>query len=99
MVLYGTSVTLRLRKHTPGTAGLPDSFAEIILNLYVPEVAIKEQLSTNESEMIGSIGRRGENPKITVVHRLASTEGIRRRAQAYNVQIRGCALRTQNVDK
>jgi hypothetical protein len=55
-------------------------------------------LSCIEWAMIGSIGRHGENPKIPSQHRLALAPEMRRRAYAFNLQIRGCPLQSQNVD-
>jgi hypothetical protein len=70
MTLYGVSATVRTRKHTLDTAGLLDSFAKI-LNLYVPGVKIMEQLSGSEWAIIESIVRRGEEPEIPLVNKLA----------------------------
>jgi hypothetical protein len=48
MVLYGTLVTLRLRKHTTDTSGLLDNFAEIVFNLDGQAMRIVEQMLGNE---------------------------------------------------
>jgi hypothetical protein len=71
MTIYGVSATAWMRSHTPGTAGLLNSFAGVILNLCGPEMKVMEKLCENESATIGSIDRRGENPEIPAVHRLA----------------------------
>jgi hypothetical protein len=99
MIPSGTLVTLKISKHAECPPGILDCFAEIISNLYGRSISIVEQFSGNELAMIGAMERENERPKIPSVHRLASQEELRQRAQAVNLQIRTCGLQTQNVDK
>jgi hypothetical protein len=49
--------------------------------------------------LVGTIGKRGEKPKIAPQHQLAPTSEERRRGQAANIQIGGCARQSQNMDQ
>jgi hypothetical protein len=52
MVLYGTGVVVRMRKHTNDTKGLL-LFEEVLVNLYRGAVEIKERLTGGEWTIIG----------------------------------------------
>jgi hypothetical protein len=59
---------------------------------------VTEQPSRDEWAIIGSVGRRDEKVKIPAIRHLAD-EATNQRAQAINLQMRCCALQTQNEDK
>jgi hypothetical protein len=96
---FGSVRLLNLRKHTAGLSGPLDGFAVIILDLNGPSMSIIERISRNEWAVTGSLGREGENPKITEIHGIASAPRKRQKELAINVQIRAYAIQKQSFDK
>jgi hypothetical protein len=99
MTLYDPRSIVKLRRQTPDTTNMLQTFGECVRILYQERMQVVEKPTTTERAMIGALGDGIYYGQIPDDHRLQTTSEMLLSANARNLRILDATVKTQNYDK
>jgi hypothetical protein len=99
MILYRPRSIIELRKQTPDTSQILQTFDDCILRLYQGKMKVTEQFSTTKWAMIGSLSNDTVSGVIPACQRVPTPPETIPITSAHDLRIRDSALKTQNYGK
>jgi hypothetical protein len=94
MIRYGQNAVIKLRKQTPDTYQILQTFSDCVVALYQGRMQVTEQLQTSEWAMIGSLGNDSLSGVIPRYHRLQAPPEPAAIIAAYHSRIQDASHNT-----